>query len=142
MPLYPQSEGSWPITTSQIDSARVYRNEQPCADAIRKSGLPRASIFFTSKIPPRDMGYERAKSSIESTFKQTGLDYVDLYVKACSYHWLCMSPGKLANVNQIPYTCSLRWQGRPQWSVEGSCRSSESWKNPLYRRVELRRTSP
>lgn len=60
------------------DSARVYRNEQPCADAVRKSGIPRSEIFFTSKVPPRDMGYDRTKAAIEASFKQTGLDYIDL----------------------------------------------------------------
>ncbi|KIX07972.1 uncharacterized protein Z518_02626 [Rhinocladiella mackenziei CBS 650.93] len=63
-----------------VDSARAYRNEQPCADAIRSSGLKREEIFFTSKIPPRSMGYEEAKKSIESSFIQTGLDYIDLYL--------------------------------------------------------------
>ena len=60
------------------DSARVYRNEQPCADAMRKSGIPREEIFFTSKVPPRSMGYEATKAAIESSFKQTDLDYIDL----------------------------------------------------------------
>lgn len=63
---------------TSVDSARVYRNEQPCADAIRKSGISRNDIFFTSKVPPRSMGYEATKASIESSFKQTGLDYIDL----------------------------------------------------------------
>lgn len=61
-----------------IDSARVYRNEQSCADAIRKAKISRNEIFFTTKVSPRDMGYERTKASIESSFKQTGLDYIDL----------------------------------------------------------------
>lgn len=64
--------------TSDLDSARVYRNEQPCADAIKKSKIPRGEIFFTSKVPPKSMGYEKTKTSIESSFKQTGLDYIDL----------------------------------------------------------------
>ena len=68
-----------------IDSARVYRNEQPCADAIRKSGIPREDIFFTSKVPPRSMGYDATKASIESSFKQTGLDYIDLYLIHAPY---------------------------------------------------------
>ncbi|KIW30875.1 uncharacterized protein PV07_02567 [Cladophialophora immunda] len=63
-----------------VDSARAYRNEQPCADAIRNSGLKREEIFFTSKVPPKSMGYEAAKKSIESSFFQTGLDYIDLYL--------------------------------------------------------------
>lgn len=76
-----------------IDSARAYRNEQPCADAIRASGIPRSEIFFTSKVPPRSMGYEATKAAIESSFKQTGLDYIDLCVFAISM---------LPRFNQIP----------------------------------------
>ena len=45
---------------------------------MRKSLIPRGEIFFTSKVPPRSMGYEQAKASIDSSFKQTGLDYIDL----------------------------------------------------------------
>jgi diketogulonate reductase-like aldo/keto reductase len=48
-----------------VDSARAYRNEQPCADAIRafmkESGVSRSEIFFTSKVPPRNMGYDNTK---------------------------------------------------------------------------------
>lgn len=57
-----------------------YYNEGPCADAIRKSGIPRSDIFFTTKIPPPLMGYEKAKECVESSLKETGLDYIDLYV--------------------------------------------------------------
>lgn len=68
-----------------VDSARAYRNEQPCADAIRKSGLKRSDIYFTSKVPPKDISYEGAKKSIESSFFQTGLDYIDLYLLHAPY---------------------------------------------------------
>jgi diketogulonate reductase-like aldo/keto reductase len=44
-----------------VDSARAYRNEQPCADAMRASGIPREEIFFTTKVAPRSMGYEATK---------------------------------------------------------------------------------
>ena len=60
----------------QVDSARAYRNERPCSAAIR---IARSESFFTTKVPPQSMGYERTKASIESSFKQTGLDYIDLY---------------------------------------------------------------
>ena len=64
----------------QVDSARAYRNEGPSAEAIKKSGIPRSEIFLTSKVPPLAIGYEQTKSSIESSFTQTGLEYIDLYV--------------------------------------------------------------
>jgi len=62
----------------QVDSAAVYKNEAPCGEAIRDSGIPRGEIFFTSKIPPKELGYEKTKSQIETTLSVTGLDYVDL----------------------------------------------------------------
>lgn len=68
-----------------IDSACMYRNEQPCADAIRASGLKREEIFFTSKIPPKSTTYDSAKEAIASTLSQTGLDYVDLYLIHAPY---------------------------------------------------------
>ncbi len=70
--------GTAPEPNIQVDSARVYRNEGPCSQAMKKSGIPRSEIFFTSKVPPRAMGYEATKSSINSSFSQTGLDYIDL----------------------------------------------------------------
>jgi diketogulonate reductase-like aldo/keto reductase len=45
---------------------------------MQKSGLARSDIFFTTKVPFREMGYEPAKAAIESSFKETGLDYIDL----------------------------------------------------------------
>ncbi|ETN47184.1 uncharacterized protein HMPREF1541_01375 [Cyphellophora europaea CBS 101466] len=68
-----------------VDSARAYRNESPVAAAMRASNLPRSSIFFTSKIPPRDQTYEAARQSIAATFAETGLEYVDLYLIHAPY---------------------------------------------------------
>lgn len=68
-----------------VDSARVYRNEKPCAEAMRKSGLKREDIFFTSKIGPREMGYENAQKAITTSFQDTGLDYIDLYLIHAPY---------------------------------------------------------
>ncbi|MDI1490081.1 MAG: hypothetical protein OHK93_001281 [Ramalina farinacea] len=60
-----------------IDSARVYRNEQPCADAIRTTSLP--------PVPPKAMGYDATKNSIASSLSQTGLEYIDLYLVHAPY---------------------------------------------------------
>ncbi|KAI9717901.1 MAG: hypothetical protein M1812_004428 [Candelaria pacifica] len=47
---------------------------------MKASTIPRSDLFFTSKVPPRSMGYDQAKKSIEASFDQTGLDYIDLYL--------------------------------------------------------------
>ncbi|EXJ75023.1 alcohol dehydrogenase [Cladophialophora psammophila CBS 110553] len=63
-----------------IDSARAYENEQPCAKAISASGLDREQVFFTTKVHPQDMGYEKTVLSIAASLSETGLDYIDLYL--------------------------------------------------------------
>ncbi|RMZ91796.1 hypothetical protein DV736_g956, partial [Chaetothyriales sp. CBS 134916] len=68
-----------------IDSALAYHNEGPCAIAMKASGIPRSELFFTSKIPPKWMGYEKAKEAIAKTFAETGLDYIDLYLIHAPY---------------------------------------------------------
>lgn len=63
-----------------IDSAAVYKNEAGCGAAIRKvsSTIPRDQIFFTSKVPGRTLSYENAKSQVNKTLEETGLEYIDL----------------------------------------------------------------
>jgi diketogulonate reductase-like aldo/keto reductase len=68
-----------------VDSAVAYRNEQPSADGMKKSGISREGLFFTTKIPPKDMRYDTAKEHIENTLKITGFDYVDLYLLHSPY---------------------------------------------------------
>lgn len=68
-----------------VDSAVAYRNEQPSAEGIKASGLAREDVFFTTKIPPKDMRYDTAKQHIENTLKITGFDYVDLYLLHSPY---------------------------------------------------------
>ncbi|CAN9158929.1 unnamed protein product [Alternaria alternata] len=68
-----------------VDSAVAYRNEQPSAEGMKKSGIPREELFFTTKIPPKDMSYENSKQHIDNTLNITGFDYVDLYLLHSPY---------------------------------------------------------
>ncbi|KAF2496887.1 Aldo/keto reductase [Lophium mytilinum] len=68
-----------------IDSAVAYRNEKPSAAALLKSSLPRSSVFFTTKVPPKDLGYDSAKAHIAESLSITGLDYIDLYLLHAPY---------------------------------------------------------
>lgn len=68
-----------------VDSAVAYRNEAGSADGIKKSGVPREQVFFTTKIPPKDLGYETAKQHIENSLKETGFNYIDLYLIHAPY---------------------------------------------------------
>jgi diketogulonate reductase-like aldo/keto reductase len=67
-----------------VDSAVAYRNEEPTAKGMLRSGVPREQLFFTSKVGP-GRGYEDAKKGIDETLKKTGLNYVDLYILHAPY---------------------------------------------------------
>jgi len=56
-----------------VDSAKAYRNEETTAKGMLKSGVPREQLFFTSKVPPREVSYEGAKKSVEESLQKTGL---------------------------------------------------------------------
>lgn len=58
----------------------MYRNEKACGRAIRNSGVDRASLFFTTKIPPGSMGYDRTKRAIDTSLRDAEQDYFDLSV--------------------------------------------------------------
>lgn len=68
-----------------MDSAAAYRNEAPCGLAIRKSTIPRDQIYFTSKVPSRNVSYKQAKAQVEATLKESGLDYIDLMLIHAPY---------------------------------------------------------
>lgn len=68
----------WMLMSAQIDSAKAYKNEFETATAIRKSGLDRSQVFYTSKVPRGHMGYDSAKQAIEESIAAANLGYIDL----------------------------------------------------------------
>ncbi|KAG2019383.1 hypothetical protein GB937_005297 [Aspergillus fischeri] len=68
-----------------VDSAIMYRNEKACGRAIRNSGLDRSEVFFTTKIPPGSMGYERTKRAVDSSLREAEVDYFDLILIHAPY---------------------------------------------------------
>ena len=63
-----------------IDTAAAYMNEQAVGAAIAKCGVPRSELFITTKLWVQDASYEGAKQAIETSLKNLGLDYIDLYL--------------------------------------------------------------
>jgi 2,5-diketo-D-gluconate reductase A len=64
-----------------IDTATIYRNEEQVGRAIADSGVDRADVFVTTKLPPGNAG--RARATIQESLKALGTDYVDLWL----VHW-------------------------------------------------------
>jgi len=63
-----------------IDTAASYLNEEAVGAAIKRSGVPRAELFVTTKLWIQDAGYERAKPAFDRSLRRLGLDYLDLYL--------------------------------------------------------------
>ena len=63
-----------------IDTAASYFNEREVGEAIRESGMPRESVFVTSKLWVQDYEYEDALKAFDLSMKKLGLDYLDLYL--------------------------------------------------------------
>jgi diketogulonate reductase-like aldo/keto reductase len=71
-----------------LDTATMYGNETEVGRAIRDSGVDRADIFITTKVPPGNVGRERA--TIDASLRDLGTDHVDLWL----IHW---PPGRGAS---------------------------------------------
>lgn len=63
-----------------IDSATMYQNEAASGEAIRDSGLRRDTVFYTSKSPPDQHGYDATVKGFEESLRKSGLEYIDLYL--------------------------------------------------------------
>lgn len=66
-----------------LDTSTNYDNEGIVGEAIRRSGIPRAEFFVTSKLPGKYHHYEDALLSIQESLRRMGLDYFDLFL----IHW-------------------------------------------------------
>lgn len=89
-----------------IDTAAVYKNEDCVAEGIRRSGVPRESIFLITKSTPRDMrkGYQGILDGCEASLQRLQTAYIDLYL----FHWPGIS-------NERPESCKHAPARRECW---------------------------
>lgn len=66
-----------------IQTAALYKNEADVGRAVRESGVPRDSIFITTKLWNSDHGYKPALKAFDESRRKLGVDVVDLYL----IHW-------------------------------------------------------
>ncbi|MFN2137275.1 MAG: aldo/keto reductase, partial [Candidatus Promineifilaceae bacterium] len=76
---------AWAIQAGyrSIDTAAFYHNEGGVGRAIRDSGMPRESIFVTTKIWNDDQRRGATQKAFDDSLARLGLDYIDLYL----VHW-------------------------------------------------------
>lgn len=129
-----------------IDTAAAYFNEADVGRAIRDSGIPREEIFVTSKLWLQDYGYEPAKKGIETSLKNLGLGYIDLYLIHQPYGdvpgaWKAMEEakkeGKIRSIGVSNMTLKIWNSFVPQFDIMPSVNQVEC--NPLYQQKEIRK---
>jgi diketogulonate reductase-like aldo/keto reductase len=64
-----------------VDTATMYGNEAEVGTALRDSGLDRADVFVTSKLPPDRSA--RPRETLTASLRALQTDYVDLWL----IHW-------------------------------------------------------
>ena len=66
-----------------LDTAPTYRNESEVGAALVASGVPREEVFVTTKVPPRQAGFDAAGRAVAESLRALGLHRVDLVL----VHW-------------------------------------------------------
>lgn len=66
-----------------VDTAQMYENEAEVGQGIVDSGIPRAEIFLTTKVLPRNLGAGDLQRSTDASLERLKTDYVDLLL----VHW-------------------------------------------------------
>ncbi|KAH8083485.1 NADP-dependent oxidoreductase domain-containing protein [Filobasidium floriforme] len=74
-----------------IDAALIYGNQDEVGQGIKNSGVKREEIFLVSKLWNNSHRPENVAADLETTLKQLGTDYLDLWL----IHWpVPFAPGE------------------------------------------------
>ena len=66
-----------------IDTAAFYHNESLVGKAVRESGIPRETIFITTKIWNDDQRADNQAAAVKKSLTELDVGYIDLYL----IHW-------------------------------------------------------
>ncbi len=119
-----------------IDTAFVYGNEVGVGSGIKASGVNRGDIFLTSKHWVTCRGYEKTLEAIDTSLKNLGTDYLDLYL----IHWPCVEKisENWAEIN------SDTWRGFERAYKDGKLRAigvsnfQKKHLEPLFENAEIK----
>jgi 2,5-diketo-D-gluconate reductase B len=74
-----------------LDTAQSYGTERECGEALRRSGLPRSTVFVTTKISGENCQPGKLIPSLKRSNDTIGVDAVDLTL----VHWPVGPSGRL-----------------------------------------------
>jgi Aldo/keto reductases, related to diketogulonate reductase len=129
-----------------IDTAAAYMNESDVGKAVRDSGIKRDEVFITSKLWLQDYGYDAAKKGVDTSLKNLGMDYMDLYLLHQPYGdvegaWKALEEaketGKIRSIGVSNMTPKIWNNFVPCFSTIPSVNQVEC--NPYFQQKELRK---
>ena len=129
-----------------IDTAAAYMNESDVGKAVRDSGIKRDEVFITSKLWLQDYGYDAAKKGVDTSLKNLGMDYMDLYLLHQPYGdvegaWKALEEakeaGKIRSIGVSNMTPKIWNSFVPRFSTIPSVNQVEC--NPYFQQKELRK---
>lgn len=129
-----------------IDTAAAYMNETDVGRAVHDSEIPREEIFITSKLWIQDYEYEDALKVIDTSLKNLGVDYLDLYLIHQPYGkveeaWKALekakSDGKIKSIGVDNMTLKFWNEFVPQFHTLPAVNQVEC--NPFFQQRPLRK---
>ena len=121
-------------------------NESDVGKAVRDSGIKRDEVFITSKLWLQDYGYDAAKKGVDTSLKNLGMDYMDLYLLHQPYGdvegaWKALEDakkaGKIRSIGVSNMTPKIWNSFVPRFSTIPSVNQVEC--NPYFQQKELRK---
>eukprot|EP00794_Sanderia_malayensis_P003538 gene3538-4041_t len=104
-----------------IDTASVYKNERFIGRSLQRImkelKIEREEIFITSKLAPKDQGYEKAKASCLKSLQDLNCNYIDLYL----IHWPGTSKLKVDDMRNQEFR-QHSWRALEELKNEGLIR--------------------
>lgn len=71
-----------------LDTAQAYGNESGIGEGLRACGVPRDSLFLTTKLAAEIKSYEAAATAIDQSLQKLGLEYIDLMIIHSPKPWM------------------------------------------------------
>lgn len=70
-----------------IDTAQAYGNEAGVGEGVRASGLPRDSVFITTKLAAESKSHDDARARIDASLAALQMDHIDLMLIHSPQPW-------------------------------------------------------
>ena len=70
---------TWPdVHAAVVLQAREWYREDLVGEAVARSGLPRETLFITTKVHPSNLGYWSTLRAVDASLKDLRTSYIDL----------------------------------------------------------------